>query len=117
MAGEMMGTLEEAERILEDKARAWRALRQPSIDTRAGHRETEAKEREARIRLAEAAVLWLWHRERNAASSLTLAMCGGDNGCEHDFGGFRPFPDGNGGEQFCRKCGLGAMAHTLHDLP
>lgn len=41
--------------------------------------------------------------------------------CEHDFqslprtcsGGWRDFPDGNGGEQFCVKCGLGAMADSL----
>jgi hypothetical protein len=33
--------------------------------------------------------------------------------CEHDFQGFRAFPDGNGGERFCSKCGMGAMAHTL----
>lgn len=33
--------------------------------------------------------------------------------CDHDFDGFRAFADGNGGEQVCTKCGMGAMAHTL----
>lgn len=33
--------------------------------------------------------------------------------CDHDFGGWRDFPDGNGGEQFCSKCGMGAMQFTL----
>ena len=33
--------------------------------------------------------------------------------CDHDFTGWREFWDGNGGEQVCSKCGLGAMAWTL----
>lgn len=33
--------------------------------------------------------------------------------CEHDFQGWRPFADGNGGEQVCTKCGIGAMAYSL----
>lgn len=33
--------------------------------------------------------------------------------CDHDFKGWREFEDGNGGEQVCTKCGMGAMAHTL----
>lgn len=33
--------------------------------------------------------------------------------CNHEFTGWRDFPDGNGGEQICAKCGMGAMAHTL----
>jgi hypothetical protein len=33
--------------------------------------------------------------------------------CEHDFQGWRDFPDGNGGERVCAKCGMGAMAHSL----
>jgi len=39
--------------------------------------------------------------------------------CVHDFEGWRPFEGGNGGEQVCTKCGIGAMAHTLSmgDLP
>lgn len=34
-------------------------------------------------------------------------------GCEHDFAAWRDFEDSNGGELFCTRCGLGAMAHTL----
>lgn len=33
--------------------------------------------------------------------------------CDHDFKGFRAFSDGNGGEQVCSKCGMGAMAYSL----
>ena len=32
------------------------------------------------------------------------------NRCEHEFSGWREFDDGRGGEQFCQKCGAGAMA-------
>ena len=35
------------------------------------------------------------------------------NTCDHDFKGWRAFADGNGGEQVCTKCGMGAMAHSL----
>jgi hypothetical protein len=35
------------------------------------------------------------------------------NSCDHDFKGWREFDDGNGGEQVCTKCGMGAMAYTL----
>lgn len=33
--------------------------------------------------------------------------------CDHDFKGWREFADGNGGEQVCSKCGMGAMAWSL----
>lgn len=33
--------------------------------------------------------------------------------CDHDFQGWRAFADGNGGEQVCTKCGIGAMQWTL----
>lgn len=39
--------------------------------------------------------------------------CGSHAPCEHEWGGWREFDDGRGGEQVCKKCGLGAMAHTL----
>lgn len=40
--------------------------------------------------------------------------CGYDNPvCEHDFDGWREFEDGRGGEQVCKRCGLGAMSHSL----
>jgi len=35
------------------------------------------------------------------------------NECDHEFSGWRAFPDGNGGEQVCKKCGMGAMEHSL----
>lgn len=37
--------------------------------------------------------------------------------CEHAFQGWRTFEDGNGGEQVCNKCGLGALAWTLREAP
>lgn len=37
--------------------------------------------------------------------------------CDHDFKGWRPFSDGNGGEQVCTKCGMGAMAYSLRVGP
>lgn len=58
-----MGTPEAARAALVEKSRAWRELRQPSMDTRAGHRKAEAKEHEARFQLANAALHWLWHEE------------------------------------------------------
>lgn len=33
--------------------------------------------------------------------------------CDHDFQGWREFEDGNGGEQVCTKCGMGAMTYSL----
>jgi hypothetical protein len=50
---------------------------------------------------------------------VTLAICGA-GACkddEHDFKGWRDFADGNGGEQICTKCGMGAMAWTLRVGP
>ena len=32
---------------------------------------------------------------------------------EHEFTGWRMFEDGNGGEQICKHCGMGAMEHSL----
>ena len=33
--------------------------------------------------------------------------------CDHKFSGWRMFDDGNGGEQVCERCGIGAMAATM----
>lgn len=33
--------------------------------------------------------------------------------CDHNFRGWRGFEDGNGGEQVCTKCGVGAMTSSL----
>ena len=35
------------------------------------------------------------------------------NACDHDWSGWRDFVAGNGGECFCKKCGMGAVHHTL----
>jgi len=35
------------------------------------------------------------------------------DGKDHDFEGWEDFEDGSGGEQVCKKCGLGAMEYTL----
>jgi hypothetical protein len=37
--------------------------------------------------------------------------------CDHEWGGWREFEDGRGGEQFCSKCGMGALEHTLRNDP
>ncbi len=37
--------------------------------------------------------------------------------CEHEFHGWRDHDDGHGGEQYCKKCGIGAMAASLRDGP
>jgi len=58
-----MGTTADAKVALIEKARIWRELRQPRMDTRSGHRKIEAQEQEARFQLANAALLWLWHEE------------------------------------------------------
>ncbi len=40
--------------------------------------------------------------------------CADGGPCEHEFSGWREFEDGSGGEQFCQRCGMGAMAHTVN---
>lgn len=41
--------------------------------------------------------------------------CGDGGPCEHEFAGWREVE--NGGEQFCHKCGMGAMSHMLRYAP
>ncbi len=36
-----------------------------------------------------------------------------DGPCEHNFQGWRDFEDGSGGETVCKRCGTGAMSHSL----
>jgi hypothetical protein len=60
---DVMGTPEAAKAALVEKARVWRAYRQPIIGTRKSIREIDAREGEARFQLANAALLWLWHEE------------------------------------------------------
>lgn len=33
--------------------------------------------------------------------------------CQHEFEGWREFDDGRGGERACKRCGMGAMQHSL----
>lgn len=48
------------------------------------------------------------------ASGLHGCYCACPDGpCEHEFSGWREFEDGCGGEQICKKCGMGAMAHSM----
>lgn len=61
-------------------------------------------------------------RRMQAGEPITLAMCGCKaHMCkddEHDFKGWREFADGgNGGEQVCTKCGMGAMQWSLRVGP
>ena len=58
-----MGTPEQARAALIEKARAWRALRQPVMGTAKQIKEIEAADNEGRFQLANAALLWLWHAE------------------------------------------------------
>jgi hypothetical protein len=47
--------------------------------------------------------------------------CAGHGPCEHEFTGWRDIEDddGNvcGGEQFCSRCGMGSMQHSMAFLP
>ena len=51
--------------------------------------------------------------EQGSVKASTFHQCGTDKHCNHDFKGWRPFYDGNGGERVCAKCGIGAMAYSL----
>jgi len=37
--------------------------------------------------------------------------------CKHEWGGWRDFEDGRGGEQICKLCGMGAMTYSLRTGP
>jgi len=39
--------------------------------------------------------------------------CATGGPCEHDFQGWRAFINGGGGETVCKRCGMGAMSHSL----
>ena len=44
--------------------------------------------------------------------------CDCPNGpCQHEFGGWREFDDGRGGEQICKHCGMGVMSHDMRFMP
>ena len=48
---------------------------------------------------------------------ITLFQCGDSGACDHEFSGWREFDGGQGGEQFCQKCGTGAMEWSMRYLP
>jgi len=62
----VMGSPEEAETELVRLTVEWRRLRQPMMGTAERIRQIEARDKEVRFRLANAALLWLWHRENPA---------------------------------------------------
>jgi hypothetical protein len=67
--GGYMGAAEEARTALIEAAREWRKYRQPIMAPAKELRRREALEREAGFRLANAALLWLWHEENAPAIS------------------------------------------------
>lgn len=67
----IMGTSEAARLALAEKAREWREVRQPSIATRAQHRDTERREHQVRFELANLALHWLWHEEHPERADIT----------------------------------------------
>ena len=62
----IMGTAEDAQAALILKAQEWRELRQPIMATAKKLRDRDWEEHQVRFELANAAVLWLWHRENTA---------------------------------------------------
>lgn len=62
---------------------------------------------------------WGWDRSKAAVHVSGAGGCYCDcargGPCEHEFTGWREI--GNGGEQFCRLCGMGAMSHMLRYAP
>lgn len=59
----VMGTAQDAREKLAALAAEYRLCRQPYMATAKEHKQREAMERETRLRLADAALLWLWHEE------------------------------------------------------
>lgn len=80
----IMGTPEEAKAKLMAATAKYREYRQPLIASAAEHKARESREREARFRLAEAAMLWLWHEERPAPAEppAQLRVGHGEEGVE-----------------------------------
>lgn len=54
----------------------------------------------------------------NLGGGTKECYCGCADGgpCEHQFGGWREFDDGLGGEQICQRCSMGAMTHSMHTI-
>jgi len=62
----------------------------------------------------EAAEKAFYHVNFGGGSALCYCACADGGPCEHQFAGWREFEDGLGGEQFCQRCGMGAMSHSMH---
>ncbi len=60
---------------------------------------------------------WTKYLEMYEPSVVIVEQIQKSDDCQHDFQGWRQFDDGRGGEQVCRKCGIGAMAWTLRNAP
>ena len=54
--------------------------------------------------------------DQDENESVFIHMTPRADACEHDFQGWRDFPDGRGGETVCVKCGVGAMAATMWEI-
>jgi hypothetical protein len=61
----------------------------------------------------EAAERITFHASFGGGTASCYCACP-DGPCEHQFDGWREFDDGLGGEQFCQRCGMGAMSHSMH---
>ena len=58
------------------------------------------------------------HTHHSFNFNACYCACSTGGPCEHDFsGGYRKCMDGMGAEQVCKRCGMGAMSHTLRTAP
>jgi hypothetical protein len=51
------------------------------------------------------------HINYGGGSTECYCACASGGPCQHEFDGWREFE--SGGEQVCKRCGMGAMHHTL----
>lgn len=51
--------------------------------------------------------------EHNFDFNACFCNCIHGGPCEHDFQGWRSFINNGGGETVCKRCGMGAMSHSL----
>jgi hypothetical protein len=58
-----MGTFADAETALLAKLREWQEVRQPMMATRKELDKRDARDRQLRFEIANAGLLWLWHKE------------------------------------------------------
>lgn len=83
-------------------------------DFEALRKERNTKTHEALLKMAEKQG-WNWDKmSHNFNDNSCYCACADGGPCEHNFQGWREFPEGNGGETFCQRCGMGAMSHSMH---